>query len=82
MMTLGKISALLITELYNMNKYIFKTQDAQIILGDKYIRTRALLKELVDRNIITRLKAGKYLIIPQEIGDAKKYIGQIKEGVI
>ena len=65
--TLGKISAKLIRKLYDENRPIFEINHAQRILGKSYNAITDLLSELVKRKIIVRLKAGKYLIIPQEM---------------
>ena len=73
--TLGKISAKLIRKLYDENRSVFEISRAQRILGNSYNSTKDLLKDLVKRNIIVRLKAGKYLIIPPEIGSGKNYLG-------
>jgi predicted transcriptional regulator of viral defense system len=74
--TLGKISANLISALYDRNKTIFKINDAQLITGKNYNEVTDLLSELVRRKIIARLKAGKFLIIPQELGNIEQqYIG-------
>ncbi|MFH1318395.1 MAG: type IV toxin-antitoxin system AbiEi family antitoxin, partial [Candidatus Omnitrophota bacterium] len=47
----------------------------QRILGKNYNDATDLLSRLVKRKVITRLKAGKFLIIPQELGSAQRYIG-------
>jgi predicted transcriptional regulator of viral defense system len=73
--TLGKISAKLISQLYDIDKAIFTINDACKILGKDYFKITDLLSELVKRKIITRLKAGKFLIIPQELSNAKGYMG-------
>lgn len=73
--TLGPVSAHLISMLYEVNKAIFKISDAQRILGKGYNETTDLLSELVKRNVITRLKAGKFLIIPQQLGRGEQYLG-------
>jgi len=73
--TLGKISANLINKLYNENKYIFKINDVQSITNKNYNETTDLLSKLVKRKVISRLKSGKFLIIPQEIGTIENYIG-------
>ena len=73
--TLGKISAKLIRKLYDENRAIFEINHAQIILGKNYNAITDLLSELVKRKIIVRLKAGKYLIIPQEMGSGENYLG-------
>jgi len=73
--TLGRVSAHLISNLYEENKSIFKIADVRRISNKSHNEATDLLSELVKRGIITRLKAGKFLIIPQELGIAKKYIG-------
>ncbi len=73
--TLGKISAKLIRKLYDENRLIFEINHAQRILGKSYNAATDLLSELVKRKIIVRLKSGKYLIIPQEMGIGENYLG-------
>jgi len=73
--TLGPISSRLVSTLYEENKAIFKINDAQRILGKGYNETTDLLSELVKRKVISRLKAGKFLIIPQQLGHIEQYLG-------
>lgn len=73
--TYGKTSAKLIRELYNQNKYIFVIKDVQGILMKTHNEAADLLAKLVKRNIVARLKAGKFMIIPQEAADTENYIG-------
>ena len=73
--TLGKISANLIKTLYNKNKAIFSIADVQKITNKNVNQAADLLSELVKRNVISRLKAGKYIIVPQELGSVNDYIG-------
>jgi len=73
--TLGPVSAHLISMLYEDNKAIFTIRDAQWILGKTYNETTDLLSELVKRKVLTRLKAGKFLIIPQQLGRSEQYLG-------
>ncbi|PIP67820.1 MAG: hypothetical protein COW92_04415 [Candidatus Omnitrophica bacterium CG22_combo_CG10-13_8_21_14_all_43_16] len=73
--TLGKVSANLISRLYDEDKTIFEIGDVQRILVKKYNDVTDLLSRLVKRKVITRLKAGKFLIIPQELGSAERYVG-------
>ena len=73
--TLGKISAKLIRKLYDENRPIFEINHAQRILEKSYNAITDLLSELVKRKVIVRLKAGKYLIIPQEMGSGENYLG-------
>lgn len=73
--TLGPVSANLISSLYNMGKTIFATTDVENITGLKSNAAAGLTSELIKRNIIARIKRGKYIIVPQEIGDDANYIG-------
>jgi len=73
--TLGRTSAHLISKLYEDNKQTFNISDAQEILQKDYNQTTDLLSELVKRKVISRLKDGKFLIIPQEIGNVDNYFG-------
>jgi predicted transcriptional regulator of viral defense system len=73
--TLGKVSAYLINRLYEENKPIFDISDARNILKKDYNETTDLLSELTKRKVISRLKHGKFLIIPQEVGNIDKYFG-------
>ena len=75
MRTLGPVSAGLINTLYGENKTIFEIQDIQRILGKSHKETTDLLTKLVERKVITRIKSGKFLIIPQDAGNVENYIG-------
>lgn len=73
--TLGKVSANLISRLYDENKTIFEISDVQRISAKNYNDATDLLSRLAKRKVITRLKAGKFLIIPQELGGTERYVG-------
>jgi len=73
--TLGKVSAYLIDRLYEENKPIFTISDTQNILDKDYNKATDLLSKLVKRKILTRLKNCKFLIIPREVGNVQKYLG-------
>ncbi len=73
--TLGKVSAYLISRLYEENIPVFTISDVQKILNKAYNPTTDLLSELVKRKVINRLKHGKFLIVPQEVGNVEKYLG-------
>lgn len=73
--TLGPVSAQLISSLYDLDKTIFTVTDVENITGLKGNAATDLTSELIKRNIIVRLKPGKYVIIPQELGKSVKYIG-------
>jgi predicted transcriptional regulator of viral defense system len=75
MKTLGPISATFLAKLYDENKVIFEIPDVQRILDKNYNKATDFLRELIKRKIIARLKSGKFLIIPQEAGNAENYIG-------
>ena len=73
--TLGSTSAKLINSLYQINRTIFTLKDVERITGLKSTSARNLTSVLVKRQIISRIKLGKFIIIPQEIGINEKYIG-------
>ena len=71
--TLGRVSANLINKLYIVNKTIFSIEDAAKILNSSHLAAAKFLSKMTSRNLLMRLKSGKYIIVPQEIsGD---YIG-------
>ncbi len=65
----------LIKNLYNQNKVIFSIKDVQDITSLNYFSAGRLISELKKRGIISSFKRGKHIIVPQEIGNIKKYIG-------
>lgn len=73
--TLGPVSSNLILTLYEKNKVIFTPKDIKGITGleNKYLYR--FIQQLIEREIILRLKPGKYFIIPQELGKQSKFIG-------
>jgi predicted transcriptional regulator of viral defense system len=73
--TLGPVSANLISSLFDKGKTIFTVSDVKEITGLKDDWATALTYKLIKRNIIARLKPGKYIIIPQELGKQSYYIG-------
>jgi len=73
--TLGKVSAQLITTLYEKDKVIFTNSDIEDITELAANAARDLASRLVKRGVIARLDPGKYIIIPQELGRSDTYIG-------
>ena len=73
--TLGPLSAKLVTSLYEMNKTIFTLADIENITGLRGVATRDFASKLIKRGIIARMKPGKFILIPQEIGSDTSYIG-------
>lgn len=61
--TLGKVSVNLLTRLQNEGKTIFSFEDAMKVSQKDYFATGDFLSELVKRNILARIKSGKYLIL-------------------
>lgn len=72
--TLGPVSAKLIASLYGINKPIFSITNVMDIAGLSRTKAADLTSELVKREIIARIKRGKFVIIPQELGTHAKYI--------
>jgi len=73
--TLGPVSANLIATLYEEDKAIFTLSDIEKITGLQNNAARDLAHKLVKREIVTRIKPGKFIIIPQELGKSSNYIG-------
>ncbi len=73
--TLGKKSAELIYNLYNQKKTVFTIRDVSRITGLNYNSAGRFISELKKRNIISSLKKGKHIVIPPELGNPNKYIG-------
>ena len=65
--TMGRVSAKLLTELLKKQKDVFVIKDAEEVLGKTNMEARDLLRRMVNRKIIARLKAGKFIIIPQGV---------------
>ncbi|MBI4356764.1 MAG: hypothetical protein HY559_02650 [Gammaproteobacteria bacterium] len=65
--TLGPVSAHLIRTLSNQGKTTFSIQEAAQILGKNIFETSDLLSELVKRTVLSRMKAGIYIIL--QIGE-------------
>lgn len=73
--TLGPVSSKLILSLYESNKLIFTPKDVEDITGIKGKHLYRFIQQLINREVILRLRQGKYFVIPQEIGRESKYIG-------
>lgn len=74
--TLGPVSANLISSLYDRGKTIFTIRDVENITGLRSNAARDFISKLVKREVLSRIKPGKYIIIPQEIVENTTYIGE------
>ncbi|MBI5574054.1 MAG: hypothetical protein HY919_05835 [Elusimicrobia bacterium] len=77
MKTLGKISANFIAKLYDENKPVFTIDDIVRINKTSRMNAAKLVFDLIQRKVIHRLKKGKYIIIPQELGSADTFTGNL-----
>lgn len=75
MKTLGPVGAELINKLYMNNKEIFTFKDVNNLMKKNPGTNEELISNLVQKNIVARLKRGKYIIIPQQYGILKRYLG-------
>lgn len=75
MKTLGPIGAKLINRLYENNLEIFTFKDINNIFRKNPGANEELISNLVKKNLVARLKKGKYIIIPQQFGLQKNYTG-------
>lgn len=77
MKTLGKTSAGLIAGLYDENKPVFTIDDIVRINKTSRLNAAKLVFDLIKRKVIYRIKKGKYIIIPQELGSAETFRGNL-----
>lgn len=75
MKTIGPIGAKLINQLYENNLEIFAFKDINTIFRKNPGANEELISNLVKKNMVARLKKGKYIIIPQQFGVQKNYTG-------
>jgi len=73
--TLGRKSARLIARLYELGKVVFTIKDVVEITGLDYFSAGRFISELKQRKIISTLKKGKHIIIPQELGSIDSFFG-------
>lgn len=73
--TSGRISAKLLGTIFSRNKGVFTLKEAEEILGSNRTATRKVVNNMVARNLITMIKPGKYLLIPQ--GITGHYLGDL-----
>ncbi len=72
--TLGKRAAQLLTALYERGRPTFTLADVRDITGLNPGSARTLVHKARARGLITRLKAGRYNLVPYELGRATEFV--------
>ena len=73
--TVGSKMAGLLARLYDRSQSTFTLADAQEITGLNSQLASSLLHKAVKRGIVSRLKPGVFVIVPQELGTTSEYTG-------
>lgn len=73
--TLGSQAAHVIMALHGSEKTVFRLDDVTTITGQSRASARSFVRKLVDRGVATRAKPGLYVLVPQELGKEKTYLG-------
>ena len=73
--TVGRRTALLLTQLWEQNKPTFTLADVESITGVRGISARTLIHKAQKRGLVTRLQRGLYTLVPAELGAATEYVG-------
>jgi predicted transcriptional regulator of viral defense system len=73
--TLGKQAGRLVSELHECGKRIFSYADVQDITGLSSKSSRSLILRMISRGVVTRLKAGLFILVPFELGREREYLG-------
>ena len=73
--TLGPREANLVTTLYEQNTSVFRLKEVQKILHMNNVSARNLVRNLVNKGVVTRLKPGLFTLVPFELGKESEYAG-------
>ena len=73
--TLGPQSVRLVSTLYEENKPVFRLEDVRRILNLQELPASSFVRQLVNRGVATRLKPGLFILVPQELGREREYMG-------
>lgn len=73
--TLGPQSVRLVSTLYEENKPVFRLEDVRRILSLQELPASNFVRQLVNRGVATRLKPGLFILVPQELGREREYMG-------
>jgi len=75
--TLGSQAGRLVTELHECGKTIFTYADVEDITGLSTKSSRSLILRMINRGVVTRLKAGLFILVPFEMGREREYLGNL-----
>jgi predicted transcriptional regulator of viral defense system len=73
--TLGAQAGRLVTELHERGKTIFSYDDVEDITDLSSKSSRSLILRMVNRGVVSRLKAGLFILVPFEMGREREYLG-------
>jgi predicted transcriptional regulator of viral defense system len=73
--TLGAQAGRLVTELHERGKTIFSYAEVEDITGLRSKSSRSLILRMVNRGVVSRLKAGLFILVPFEMGREREYLG-------
>ena len=73
--TLGPQAAKLVTMLHERSRTIFRLEDVRKITGLSDASARSFVRKLVDRGVAARLKPGLFVLVPFELGQERRYLG-------
>jgi predicted transcriptional regulator of viral defense system len=73
--TLRAQGARLVAALHDRGRPLFGHDDVEAITGLQRASARSLVAGLVRRGLATRLKPGLFLLVPQELGHEREYLG-------
>lgn len=73
--TLGSQAAKLVTQLHERGRPVFRLEDVREITGLGDASSRSFVRKLVDRGVAARLKPGLYILVPYEMGQDRRYMG-------
>ena len=73
--TLGAQAGRLVTDLHERGKTIFSYADVEDITGLSLKSSRSLILRMVNRGVVSRLKAGLFILVPFEMGHEREYLG-------
>lgn len=73
--TLRAQGARLVAALHERGRALFAHDDVEAITGLQPASARSLVAGLVRRGLATRLKPGMFVLVPQELGHEREYLG-------